>query len=367
MRRLHDYVSATFAIGGLAMLAAPAAHAADICNRLCLEKHADQFVAALTKRDPSGLPLAKDFVMTQDLEVIGFDQGVWKTATGMYSMKGHTQYVADVAAGQIGYMGILKDGDNNPAFLSLRLKVNDGLIKEAEMLVTHRGEGSPFVPHGYLYREAPYIRDIPLASRSSRKQLLAATDHFWKVSTTTHNGLSIPYTLGCVHFHNGSTSWERPLYDWERFDPKKPASEQNIMATPPQEDGRVWTCARETTLTSRTWDSVKSRADFVDEERGLVMSWVAIQTAPGQVPTGQLRADGTRAPDPEGFYHPPAGPGLDGWPGTSTGPATASAVDTRQPYTLYKSVVFRIIDGKIDRQQVFQRNLALDTRSPWAK
>lgn len=352
----------------IALLATGAARAdsGEVCDRKCLRIFVDDYIAAMLKHDPAGLPVSSSIKVAQDAQEIKPGEGVWKTAVKFYSLPSQTQYLMDTETGQVGYMGILDDGAAGPAFFALRLKIADKKITEVESMVTHRSDATPFWPQGYLWREAPYIREAPLKVRSSRQQLLKTADTYWKIAATTHKGEDVPYSVDCWHFQNGmNTDWERPLNSWEEFDPKLKV-QRNVMASPAQEyDGRIWTCAREATLTTLKWTGIHSTHQLVDVERGLVMSWNMIDIDPDKLPKAPRKPDGSRYPSPEGFYGPPSSPGPDGMPLPEGAGMGSTTLDTTKPYATYQTYLFRIVGGKITREQVFQRFLPANTPSPF--
>lgn len=320
------------------------------CDRRCLKMFADGYVAAMLKHDTKAVKVSPTVVVSENAKKINFGEGVFATATKFFSGDNQTQYVMDTQQGEVGYLGVLDA--QGPAFYALRLKVSDGAITEIETLVTRREDGSPFWPEGYLYREAPYIREVPKPVRTSRTGLQKTADLYWRVSGTTHKGASIPHTEDCVHFQNGmNTDWERPLNTWEKDAYVQPS------------DGRIWTCAREVDLTTLKWTTTRGVHHLFDEERGLVMTWAFADTDPAKASKAPTNPDGSPLPRPEGFYGPPSGPGSNGLEGPA---ATVNFNRRTEPFTMYHAVVMRIVNGKIQREQVFQRELDLKSQRPFA-
>jgi hypothetical protein len=313
-----------------------------LCDRACLVALADQYLAALTAHDPSLAPIAPGAIQAQNQHRISNGEGLWKSAGSFAKIR---QYVADTQTGQVGVQTIL-DEAGQQAIYAVRLKIVNHRITEAETLLTHDGEGGPpFEPEGFLIREAPYIRSVPETIRSSREQLLQTARTYWTLATTTHNAQGAPYMVDCVHFQNGvNTDWERELSPSEAAAPDRNAPEAY--------DGRIWTCARELTLTTQPWVKERAVRTLVDEERGLVMTWNLVDVAGRPGPDGKLPAP-PKIGDPVPPLPANAPPGLSaiGW-------ATRG-----QPQTLYHAEVMRIVGGKIQREQVFQRALAPNAES----
>ncbi len=337
-------VSAAAVLLGLAGAQAQTAS----CDRTCLEKTMGAYVAAMVKHDPSGLKLAPGFKASENQQPLTLGQGVWQSIDKVLSQP---QFVTDADSGEIGYVGVIQDA-GKPAFLGIRLKVENGAIAEAETLVTQEGEGGPaFEPQGFIYREAPYLRDVPKAVRSSREQLLKTANTYWDVSTSSHNAALIPYTVDCWHFENGMNT------DWERF---FMANELDKLGRPeyqPQAfDGRIWTCAREAYLSTTSWKAARDRHFIVDQERGLVLNLILVDTiAPPRTGAGPRPPAGGEA----AALDPIAGPG----PAPLGMSALGMSKVMGQSYTTQHFEVMRIVGGKIAREQDVMRILPLNTAS----
>ncbi|HEV8396989.1 MAG TPA: hypothetical protein VGQ37_22060 [Vicinamibacterales bacterium] len=115
------------------------------CDRTCLNRIADAYIAALVAHDPAKAPLAPNVTFTEQAQVRAIGEGLWKTA-----IEGPTTFkipVADPVAGQIGVILMMmadvppppaRAGGPAPApgppavQLALRLKVQNQKITEAE-------------------------------------------------------------------------------------------------------------------------------------------------------------------------------------------------------------------------------------------
>lgn len=336
------------------------------CARSCLRKFVDGYVASMLKQDAASVPVSADVKITQNAVPIHLGEGVWKTARKFFSTPSSTQYVADPETGQIARMGIIDD-NGKPAFYAVRVKISNDRITEIETLLSHDGDAMAFQPEGYLWREAPYVREMPLQIRSSRQGLLKIANTYWTIATTTHKGADVPYSDDCIHVENGmNTDWERPLSKEEASKPEE--NPQSMF------DGRIWTCAREVNLTSRSYSDVRGLRFIVDEERGLVMAWNLVDVAPrggpggpppgGAAPRGAGGAPGAM-PGAMPFEYGPPSRGPDGWPaqGGMGGPRPGGLA--AGPHVIYNAAVMRIARGKINREQVFQTYLPRGTAAPF--
>lgn len=327
------------------------------CARACLRKFVDDYATAMLRRDVAAVPVSGTVKVAENAVVIKLGEGAdWKTAKKFFSTPSSTQYVVDSEAGEIARMGII-DLDGKPAFYAVRLKVAGNRITEIETLLGPETVARPFQPEGYLWREAPFVREIPMPIRSSRQELLKTANTYWTVATTTHKGNDVPYSVDCIHVENGmNTDWERPLDSIEAITPlENPVS---------MFDGRIWTCEREVNLTTRTFDKVRGLRYLVDEERGLVLAWNITDKNRDMLNMAQV-VNGVTRVQPE--YGPPQR-GADGWPAQGAGgppPAVAGAAASTEIPSLYHAALMRIVNGKIHREQFFQVNVSKGIPSPY--
>src|SRR5882724_12500095 len=120
----------------LGMAAAPLFAAANDCDRTCLKTTLDQYLAAVIKHDPAAAPLFVGFRQTENAVVVRPGTGVWKSVTGLGKLQ--RRYL-DPVSGQAGYFGIVEEGANT-AIVTLRVKVENKKITEAEWLIARKGD-----------------------------------------------------------------------------------------------------------------------------------------------------------------------------------------------------------------------------------
>lgn len=336
------------AAGLVAAFVTGAAQAQTSCDRTCLETAMGNYVAAMIKHDPSLVKFSADFKGSENEQPIKPGDGLWKTIDKVLSQP---QFVADPATGQIGYIGVVDDAGKT-AFLGLRLKIQNGEVTEAESIVSHDGESGPaFEPQGFIYREAPYIRDVPAPARTSAADLLNVANTYWTVATTTHDGSAVPYSLDCWHFENGmNTNWERDIMPNE-------VAQLNTAPYRPQADGRIWTCAREVYLTTAAWSDARDQHFIVDPDRGLVFNMVLVDTRNRAPAAGAKPSGPRRGGNPMAATSPIDGPGKAPLGMSRTGMMQVMG----KSYTTDHFEVMRIVDGKITREQDVMHILPLNT------
>jgi hypothetical protein len=184
--------------------------AANDCDRACLKTTLDQYLTAVVKHDPAAAPLFVGFRQTENAVVVRPGAGVWKSVTGLGKMQ--RRYL-DAVSGQAAYFGIVEEG-SNPAIVTVRVKVDNRKITEAEWLIARDGDpglngpatakqasGNVFDTNN-LIANPPPERTVPKADRLTREALVAITNSYFD-GLTTHDGSIIIAHPGCNRLENG--------------------------------------------------------------------------------------------------------------------------------------------------------------------
>src|SRR5262245_19470442 len=180
--------------------AAPAFAQGASCDRACLNRIADAYIAALVAHDPSKAPLAPGVKFTEQAQVLAVGEGLWKTAS-----EGPTTFripVADPASCQIGLIVMMKaDVPKPPASagglppapgppavqLALRLKVENQKITEAEHVyaaITAPGQ----IANLQEPRKA-FFTTVPPAQRSKRNVMLLIGNAYYDALMQSNGAL----------------------------------------------------------------------------------------------------------------------------------------------------------------------------------
>jgi hypothetical protein len=156
-----------------ALLAPAVSHAQVSCTREGLRAAADLYVAAQTKGDIAGLPLAKGLGYVENFKAMNIDDGLIKKAMKI----DHQRSLLDTSTCQTFTEVIVAD-KANPYVLGTRLRVNHGLIAEIEMLWTTTGYWG-FNADNYLkYSSSEDWDTIPAAKRDTRATLVSAANAY---------------------------------------------------------------------------------------------------------------------------------------------------------------------------------------------
>jgi len=166
------------------------------CDRACLEGIADQYLAAMVAHDASQAPLAEDFIFTENTIKLPPAEGLWFTASVLGDFK---FYACDLQEGQVAWTGIAKEHDK-PVLLSVRLKVVDRLITEAESIVVRDVSENNL---GNLKSVPPGFDEILEPSeRMMREEMLRMPDIYFKALDTL-DASSIPWDDDAYRIENG--------------------------------------------------------------------------------------------------------------------------------------------------------------------
>jgi hypothetical protein len=206
----------TMLAAGLALLAVPAAAQAEPvpvpCERACMEDLAGQLLDALAARNATRLPLAPDARYTEIGQEMGFDNGLWRTAS---KVGAYRHVIADPASGQFGVFATL-DEQGHGVTLGVRVRLEHGLISEVEVVTYRVGAGPAWNDAGYgQLEEMKTPRDlwtdpVPPARRKSRQELVRIANHYFAAIENNDGKGYYPFTDDCDRLENGTYTTNRP-------------------------------------------------------------------------------------------------------------------------------------------------------------
>jgi len=271
-------------VGALAIGAATPASAQKVsCDRACLTKIADTYLAAMAAHDPKKAPMSTMARFTEQAKVLPVGDGLWKTMT-----EGPTTFkilVPDPVSGQIGGIVMVKS-EGKPTELAFRLKVQNGQITEAEHLMATITAESQLAN---LTAPRPgLLSPVPPSDRLPREVLLLFA-HGYYDALEQSDGHAVPFADDCVRRENGmQTAGPRPA---------------GAAATPgqggglPGATGPAQLCGPQ--LDTRTMSYIDSldlrRVMIADPEHGLVFGLSMFRHAMTNKTITIINPDGTKA------------------------------------------------------------------------
>jgi hypothetical protein len=195
-----------------------------ICNRNCLREMLDSYLNAVFTNDPSSAALAPNHRATENAVDFALGQGPWTSITGFGDIQ---RRFFDTQTGQAAYYGYLREGPNLN-IVSVRIKVEDHAITEAEWTIARDGQFGLMNSAGLAETPPPETRSIPLDERTSRFLMVAIANGYFQ-ALQDHDGEHIPHFEECERVENGVKVTHRPLGS----SPGAPAPQANVQSGAP--------------------------------------------------------------------------------------------------------------------------------------
>lgn len=287
------------------------------CDRSCLLGVVDQYLAAVSAHDPKKAPFAANARFTENAQILSLGDGLWNTASA--GTVGYKNVVADPGDGQAGFYVLMKENDN-PIWLSGRLKVVDRKITELETVIIRKGSG-----FGNFELTAPlpvWDEVLDPGQRRPRKEMLEIANKYFEAIEKSLTD-TVPFDDACNRIENGVQTTNNDSGNFGG--PKGPAVGK--LGCRGNINSMMW---RYITLIS------PRRFLIVDEERGIVFGIFMFHQDGGQEKT--------------------VVPGY--------GEYKYSAL-TRRPFTTVIPEMFKIRDGKILRIEATMASLPYGSRPNW--
>src|SRR5215813_1802232 len=156
-----------------ALLAPTPGFAQISCSRDVLQRAVDLYIAAQTKGDTSGLPLAKGLGYYENAAPADIEQGIIKKPMAI----SHHRSLLDTSSCQT-FTEVIVTDEKNPYVLGTRLRVNHDKIAEIEILWTTTGYWL-FNAESYLKHSTEEKWDpIPAEKRDSHDTLVRAANAY---------------------------------------------------------------------------------------------------------------------------------------------------------------------------------------------
>lgn len=185
------FAAGTFAQNSLTTIA---------CDRQCLYDLADQYMAALVKKDPSRLPWADQVKFTENDVQLKIGDGLWNTIS---AKRGYDLKMADPEHGQVGWFSVVEE-HGHAAILAARIKVEGKKISEVETVLSRKVDDSPFpVPDNLVKADPVFSQIIPPAERTPRARLISITDGYFDTLQLNDGTLFTQFHDDCERIENG--------------------------------------------------------------------------------------------------------------------------------------------------------------------
>jgi hypothetical protein len=181
-----------------------AAERADGCDEGCLKGVMDTYLDALSKHDPSLVPVAAHCRYTENAAQITLGEALWVTFNS-YGKYRHDVYDPETG-GVATYLSIIENHEMPyPDFLAIRLKVVNRKITEIETVVDRHAQGTENMPPKDPTWMETMNRIEPESTRISREALKTAALGYMR-AVAFHNGNLAPFAESCIRLENGTLS-----------------------------------------------------------------------------------------------------------------------------------------------------------------
>jgi hypothetical protein len=168
-----------------------------VCDRACLIKLTDDYVAGLVAHRAGGAHLSDDLTTVENLKHIGTDAGLWKDLTG--GPTGFQVHVPDEVNETAGWLGMV-ERDGKPTMVAIRLKLDPrGSVVEAEHLYAEVNK--PMLANVQKLRPG-LTSEVPAANRLSHDELIRLGASYYDALDDS-DGTKMPFAADCERHENG--------------------------------------------------------------------------------------------------------------------------------------------------------------------
>jgi len=223
----------------------------------------DAYLNAVVQHNPAAAPLAVGFRQTENSMVRRPGTGIWQSAKALGKLQ---RRYFDTENEQAGYFGTFEE-ESGTAVVTVRLKIDDRKISEAEWYLARKGDpgigvgagaqaNASFHDPDYLAAHPPAERVVPKSERLSRADMVAITNSYFDGLTAHEPALLIAHP-GCIRLENGFLTTQRNGPNGQMTDCTSPGAMTNIFAV------------------------VARRFPIVDEEAGVALGLGVFERKPG--------------------------------------------------------------------------------------
>jgi hypothetical protein len=263
------------------------------CDRACLESYVDRYMDAMMNHKPESDLFAEGCRFTENGVRLPLGEGLW---AGMVGQGTYKFYVPDTETRQVAFIGTALEepqeqgGTPRSVAIALRLKIENGLISEAEQLVIRpesnllNPERGPSGPSAADRIEAMgkelgnphpiFAAALPENDRPGREKMIEVANYYFSGMQKNDGQGYYPFTDDCDRYENGSRSTNVPLAPGQ------------VMPDPAKETvySSNWGCKEqfESGLIHFVTRIRDRRFVAVDRERGVVFSFCFFDHAAGE-------------------------------------------------------------------------------------
>ena len=231
------------------------------CDRACLIEILDSYLSAVVKHDYSLAPLANDYRGTENAENVGTGEGHWKNISALGDVQ---RRYADPVSGQVGYVGLIREIDNDVSIASVRLRIKNLKVSEAEWIIARKGMAL-YNPKGFVVNQ-PLESHNPKTSFPDRAEAIRIVNSYFN-GIEQSDGKHVIVHPECYRIENGTTTVGRKP-EWPVRSPDHDEPGDGISG--PLSELPQSNCISGFEYLRNTTEKVINRRFFIDEEAGMV-------------------------------------------------------------------------------------------------
>lgn len=178
------------------------------CDYDCLLDYTTNYIDAMKDRDVSRARLSPDVIFSENNVVmpVGND-GLWGTIS---AVRDGEMMVADVETGNAAWFGIVEE-HGNPAYLAMRIKVEDRLVTEIETVVNRLPDmPKPFGNPDQVTHDPEFSRILSPEERRSRARLVTVADGYFSTVELNDGDVFTLFSDDCARLENGISTTSAP-------------------------------------------------------------------------------------------------------------------------------------------------------------
>lgn len=184
---------------GAPVQATSGAEHSERCDDACLNKALDGFLAGLKRGNPDFAPLARDAKYSENNVMLAFGDGLWATIS---DIEDYDFRFTDEKMQSAVFYGVLRETNDRSPF-ALRLKVKNGVVSEAEVVVTRKPEaGMPFVNPDMKTVPAMYEK-LPKSAQASRMRMIELANGYFDTLQANDGTLYTKFAKNCTRREAG--------------------------------------------------------------------------------------------------------------------------------------------------------------------
>jgi hypothetical protein len=219
-----------------------------LCDRACLEDIADQYLDAMVAHDASRAPFAEEAVFTENTIRLPLTEGLWFTSSGLGDFNID---ICDLKTDQVAWVGSVKEHDK-PVILSLRLKVVNQRITEAETIVIRDVDEKNL--ENFRITAPAFSEILDPSERTPREKMLQIPELYFDALKIL-NDRNVPFDDECYRLENG-------MLTAGTF-PGAPPPSPNMPGSPKCRNGEI------PPILKTIYNVTPRRTPVVDEEKGI--------------------------------------------------------------------------------------------------